>query len=149
MGKHKNGTRTGFYPRTAKEEVVWHGFKLKTGMMFGEYKGEFLVFTGTTKTVTRRDGRPEICIKVYCLLRELEAIDPYWEVRWIASDSKTESVIVRKFRQRMMNNAVVGVYVTSDNKKSEHKGRALFASEKSGRTMNNPYTLNERVHGWR
>lgn len=149
MGKNAQGQRTGFYPRTAKEEIIWHNFRLKTGMMFGEYKGEFLVFTGVTKTVRRKDGRSEICMKVYSLLRELEAIDPYWEARWVASDSKTESIIVRKFWQRMMNNAADGVCVTSDNKTSEYKGRALFTSAKSGKGMNNPYALNERVHGWR
>lgn len=142
------GQRSGFHPRTATEEIRWHGFNLKRGMIFGEYKGEFLVFTGCMKTFRRKDGTCVSTAKVFSLMRSVESIDPYWEQRWIRTDDKVEGIIARNFIKRLNKNVLCGITVSSDNRNSTHNGRALFNSSMSGRGMNNPYTLNERVHGW-
>lgn len=56
MNNTTRGKRGGIRARICKEPMIWHGFRLRRGDIFGAHKGEEIVFNGKIRSAKRRDG---------------------------------------------------------------------------------------------
>jgi len=131
----KKNHRAGIRARICAEPMIWHGFRLRRGDIFGTHGGVELVFTGKTRSAKCRDGMTygtQILIFVHPHIFAWEPDQRVsradWEARWVDCGSG----VGKKFLSKHQSARKDGILPGADNISDEPATSGFyFRSDKS------------------